>query len=181
MKWFDYVVNYFDAFDGKYEFLYALQNKAYVTNHELINCQNQLLTDLINIHAHSNLISKYVSLHSEAFKNKANYLFGDEELISEVIRVGSNLADHFGYCGYTSDSLNVADGFSLVIDRRALAFSHNDVRSMSDLISKNIRFSKAEYKSTNYDPAYQLPTYSILGVSFNVVPVEEIKYPFVEI
>lgn len=64
MKWFDYVVNYFDAFDGKYEFLYALQNKAYVTNHELINCQNQLLTDLINIHAHSNLVSKYVSLHS---------------------------------------------------------------------------------------------------------------------
>ena len=181
MKWFDYIVNYFDAFDGKYEFLYALKNKDLVTNHEVIHGQNQFLTDLINIHAKSSLISKYVSLHSEAFRHKASYLLGDEELISEVIRVGSNLSEHFGYCGFTSDSTNISDGFSLVIDRSALAFSHNDVKSMSDLISKNIRFSKAEYKSTNYDPAYQLPTYSILGVCFNVVPVEEIKYPFVEI
>lgn len=180
MKLVDLIFSYYDVFEGKYDFLIDKYRSESVSTDELINANNQFLTDLINTHAKSNLLSKYVSLHSIQFNEHINELFGDTELVREIIKVGSNISDYFGYCGFCSDSVNISDGFCLLIDSRSLAFSHNDVHSITDLISKNIRFRKVVYVPTKFDPAYQLPTYSIFGVSFNIVPGANIKYPFIE-
>ncbi|WP_448211451.1 hypothetical protein [Colwellia sp. MEBiC06753] len=181
MEFFNSIVASFDIFDGKYDFLIDLHRSNNASEDHLIDANNQLLTNLINSHAKSDLISQYVSMNSQLFEQNMSRLFGDLELIKEVIKVGSNLSDYFGYCGFSSDSTKISDGFSLVIDKNCLAFSHNDVHSLSDLISKNIRFRKAINKATNFDPSYQLPTYSVYGVNFHIVPVEEIKYPYIEI
>lgn len=180
MRLIDLVFSYCDIFAGKYDFLHELHNKKRITNSELINANNQFLTDLINCHAKSNLLNKFVSLNSDCFNQNMEQLFGDHELVKEIIKVGSNLSDYFGYCEFCCDSISIAEGFSLVIDKHSLAFSHNDVHSISDLISRNIRFSKAVYVSTKFDPAYQLPTYSLFGVSFFIVPGNTVKYPFIE-
>lgn len=175
------IIAYFDVFKGKCETLVNQRHTKVLPESDLINANNQLLSDLINMYAKCGVVSQYVSLNSDLFDKNIAYLFGEKELIKEVIRIGSNLSDYFGYCGFTTDSINVADGFSLVIDRNALAFSPNDVCSFSALISRNIRFSKAVNTASKFDPAYQLPTYSIDGVNFNIVPVQQIKYPYAEI
>lgn len=180
MNIFNSIFAYFDAFSGKCDYLLDLRQSALVSEKELINANNQLLSDLINSHAKCDLLSQYVSLNSELFENKIVRLYGDIELIKEIIKVGSNLSDYFGYCGFCTDSTNICDGFSLVIDKNALAFSHNDVHAFSDLVSKNIRFRKAVCTATKFDQAYQLPTYTIDGVNFNIVPVQKIQYPFVQ-
>lgn len=169
---------YFDIFKGKCDGLIKIKNAQILTKQELVNRHNQLLSDLINMHAKSNLVTQYVSINSDSFENDMSYLFGEKELIKEVIKTGSNLSDYFGYCGFCSDSLDIHDGFSLVVDRNVIAFSPNDVRAFSGLIARNIRFRKAVKQAKKYDPAYQLPTYSIDGVPFNIVPVAKIKYPF---
>ncbi len=181
MKLTDFLLTYFDVFEGKYDFLAAKHNLKGVTEQALIEANNQFLTDLINTHAKADLISQYVSLNSPHFEQFIYRLFGDVELVKELIKVGSNLSDYFGYCAFVTDSSRLTDGFSLVIDSRNLAFSHNDVRAMSDLISRNIRFRKVVYVSTKFDPSYQLPTYSLFGVCFNIVPGEVTDYPHVEI
>lgn len=181
MKLFEFLSTYYDAFEGKYDYLLRRYDSKSITNNELIKANNQFLTDLINTHAKANLVSKYVSVNSAEFETNMARVFGDLALVKEVVKVGSNLSDCFGYCGFSSDSIKITDGFSLVIDSSNLAFSHNDVRSMSDLISRNIRFRKVVYVPTKFDPAYQLPTYSLFGVNFHIVPGSKIKNPFVEI
>ena len=176
-----YFVAYFDTLEKKCDSLIELHHSGEVSEIELIHANNQLLTDLINAHAKCSLMSQYVSLNSDLFERKIAYLYGEKEFVKEVIKVGSNLADYFGYCGFSCDSTNIFNGFSLVIDRNILAFSPNDVDAFSDLILKNIRFRKAVSTPTSFDPAYQLPTYSLAGVNFYIVPVSEIKYPFVDI
>ncbi|WP_147301937.1 hypothetical protein [Thalassotalea euphylliae] len=174
-------VAYFDNLEKKCDSLIALRDSGAVSETELIHANNQLLTDLINAHAKCSLMSQFVGLNSDLFERKIAYLFGEKEFVKEVIRIGSNLSDYFGYCGFSCDSTNIFNGFSLVIDRNILAFSPNDVNAFSDLILKNIRFRKAVSTPTSFDPAYQLPTYSIAGVSFYIVPVSEIKYPYIDI
>ncbi|MCH2056407.1 MAG: hypothetical protein MK214_07300 [Thalassotalea sp.] len=180
MNLVDSFYTYFDIFGSKYNYLVDVHNSALVSEHDLINANNQFLTDLINAHAKSGLLSQYVSLNSDLFERKMSFLFGNIDLMREIIKVGSNISDYFGYCAFCSDSVDISEGFALVIDRNSLAFPHSDVQAMSDLISRNIRFSKVVYVSTNYDPSYQLPTYSLFGVNFNIVPAEGKKYPFVE-
>ena len=180
MKLLDLIFAYYDVFEGKYEFLTKLQNSKSVSNDELIKAHNQFLTDLINTHAKSSLIGKYVSLNSPLFNQNMPPLFGNKPLVKEIIKVGSNLSEYFGYCGFSSDSTNISDGFSLVIDSNSLAFSHNNVHAISDLISKIIRFRKVVYVPTKFDPAYQLPTYSLFNVSFYIVPGTKIKHPYIE-
>lgn len=176
-----YFVAYFDAFEKKCDSLIERRQSGFISEAELIHANNQLLTDLINTHAKCSLMSQIVGLNSELFERKIAYLFGEKEFVKEVIRIGSNLSNYFGYCGFTCDSSNIFNGFSLVIDRNVLAFSPNDVSAFSDLILKNLRFRKAVSMPTSFDPAYQLPTYSIAGVNFFIVPVSEIKYPYIEV
>lgn len=178
MTLFNAIHAYFDIFKGKCDNLINIRSSKTQSKQELLNCHNQLLSDLINTHAKSSLIAQYVSINSESFEHDMNCLFGDKELVKEIIKTGSNLSDYFGYCGFCSDSLDIHDGFSLVIDRNVFAFSCNDVRTFSGIIAKNIRFRKAVKQASIYDPAYQLPTYSIDGIPFNIVPVAKIKYPF---
>ena len=131
-----YFAAYFDSFEKKCDSLIALRHSDSVSETELIHANNQLLTDLINAHAKCSLMSQFVGLNSDLFERKIAYLFGEKEFVKEVIRIGSNLSDYFGYCGFSCDSTNIFNGFSLVIDRNILAFSPNDVNAFSDLILK---------------------------------------------
>jgi len=170
MKLLELFVSYYDVFEGKYDFLRDIYTANSISEPDLISANNQFLSDLINTHAKSCLISKYISLNTSRFDQNISSAFGNSEVVKEIIKVGSNLSDYFGYCGFSTDSKNPLDGFSFVIDSEKLAFSHNDIRSFSDLIGKIIRFRKVVYVSSKFDPAYQLPTYSVLGVSFYIVP-----------
>jgi len=180
VRLFNQLISYFDVFAHKCDFLQNLHQKNGVSKHELINANNQLLSDLINLHAKSTLLCQYVSLHNPEFDKQTLALFGNNKLVKEVIKVGSNLSRHFGYCGFCSDSPSILEGFSLVIDRKSLAFSHNDMHLFSNIIASNIRLRKVINKPTQFNPSYQLPTYSMFGVNFHVVPVQQITHPYID-
>lgn len=180
MKLLDMTLAYFDLFQGKYKYLVELHHSDVASKQEIINANNQFLTDLINSHAKSDLVSQYVSVNSHWFDENIGYLFEDIDLVKEIVKLGSNFADYFGYCGFVSDSTKLSDGFCFVIDSHCLAFSPNNMQSFTDLILRNIRFRKAIYVPTDFDPAYQLPTWSIFGVNFKIVPEQKVKYPYIE-